>query len=266
MCSGFGGGQAGQIGIGGILPYDNQEYLVRVLAPAKAADLAGLAVGPTMRLGELAKIEPRAILKRGSAGINGGSGVILSVYKAPGEDSRRMSRDISGALAEVSGNLPAGVVVERVFRQADFIQAAVKGVTSALEEGGVLVVLVVLAFLTSLWASAVTLTALPVSFLLAILLLWRLGFTLNTMTLGGLAIAVGQLVDDAVVDVENVWREVLRQDLARAARGQEPFSRSSRRPRSRCGDRSSMRPWWWCCRWCRWRVCRGWRAGSSARW
>ncbi len=210
--------QAGQIGIGGILPYDNQETLVRVLAAAKGADLAGLIVGPgvgsgadSVRLGELAKIEPRAILKRGSAGIDGGTGVILSIYKAPAEDSRRMSRDIGAALADVGPSLPPGVVVERIFRQADFIEAAVNGVTSALAEGGLLVVLVVLAFLTSLWASAVTLTALPVSFLLAVLVLWRLGFTLNTMTLGGLAIAVGQLVDDAVVDVENVWRRLRQQ-------------------------------------------------------
>ena len=200
--------QAGQIGIGGILPHDNQEYLVRVLAQAKAEDLGSLVVAVGVRLSDLAKVEPRSILKRGSAGINGGPGVILSVYKAPGEDSRRMSRDITAALAELAPSLPTGVTVERIFRQADFIQAAVSGVTSALEEGGALVVLVVLAFLTSLWASAVTLTALPVSFLLAILLLWRLGFTLNTMTLGGLAIAVGQLVDDAVVDVENVWRRL----------------------------------------------------------
>lgn len=200
--------KAGQIGIGGIIPHDNQEYLVRVLAPVHEGDLATLVVAPGLRLGELARIEPRAILKRGSAGIDGGAGVILSVYKVPGADSRALSSEVGAALTAASATLPAGVVAARLFRQSDFIQAAIAGVNEALREGGLLVVLVVILFLASLRASAITLTALPVSFLLTILLLWRFGLTLNTMTLGGLAIAVGQLVDDAVVDVENVWRRL----------------------------------------------------------
>ncbi len=200
--------QAGQIGVGGILPHDNQEYLVRVLAPPRARDFGDLSVAPGVRLGEVARIEPRAILKRGSAGIDGGAGVVLSVFKVPRADSRAISDAIGTVLSQLAAALPPGLSVQRIFRQADFIQAAVSGVTDALREGSLWVVLIVVAFLASWRASAITLTALPVSFLLTVLVLWRFGLTLNTMTLGGLALAVGQLVDDAVVDVENVWRRL----------------------------------------------------------
>jgi CzcA family heavy metal efflux pump len=231
----------GQVGIGGILPYENQEYLVRVLAEGNARDLANAVVAdvsspaqrgelttssPAQRgragrgvheivevqspvlLSQVAKIKPASILKRGSAGVDGGSGVILSVYKAPSVDSRRLSRAIGAELGAMRGELPPGVKVDRIFKQADFIQAAIDNVLSALREGGLLVVAVVLLFLASLRASAITLTALPVSLLLTLLLLEWFGISINTMTLGGLCIGVGQLVDDAVVDVENVWRRL----------------------------------------------------------
>ncbi len=242
--------KVGQVGIGGILPYDNQEYLVRVLAEGNGGDLASVVVkaadssSPVVKAGasssparsagggarrgvdedvtapvllsQVAKIKLASILKRGSAGIDGGAGVILSVYKAPNVDSRRLSRAIGAELEALRSDLPHGVKVDRIFKQADFIQAAVDNVLTALREGGLLVVAVVLLFLASLRASAITLTALPVSLLFTLLLLEWFGISINTMTLGGLCIGVGQLVDDAVVDVENVWRR-LRENRKSAA-------------------------------------------------
>jgi CzcA family heavy metal efflux pump len=211
----------GQVGVGGILPYENQEYLVRVLAEGGGKDLPSLVVkaGTTVvHLSQVATIQPASILKRGSAGVDGGTGVILSVYKAPNADSRSITHAIGLELSMLKGDLPAGVKVDRLFKQADFIQTALDNVLAALREGGLLVIAVVLLFLASLRASAITLTALPVSLLLTLLLLEWLGISINTMTLGGLCIAVGQLVDDAVVDVENVWRRLRENRLAASPR------------------------------------------------
>jgi CzcA family heavy metal efflux pump len=202
-------GEVGSIGIGGILPYDNQEYLIRVLAlPDGLADVGALLVKPGLRVDDLAAVRTEAILKRGIAGINAGPGVILSVYKGPGEDTRRISEGIGQALAALAPRLPAGLRLDRLFRQADFIEAALGNVLSALREGGALVILVLLLFLASWRSSAITLTALPVSLLVTVVALHVAGISLNTLTLGGLAVAVGELVDDAIVDVENVWRRL----------------------------------------------------------
>ncbi len=206
-------GALGTVGIGGVLPFDNQEFLIRVLGrPHGLADVASAPVKPGVRVGDVATVGEEPILKRGVAGIDGAPGVILSVYKAPGEDTRRISREVTGVLAAIGG-LPAGLRVDRIFRQADFIEAAVGNVTGALRDGGVLVILVLLLFLASWRSSAITLTALPVSLLITLLAMHAAGITINTLTLGGLAVAVGELVDDAIVDVENVWRR-LRENRA----------------------------------------------------
>ena len=230
----------GKVGIGGILPHDNQEYLIRILAaPRGAEDVAAAVVrAPSaglLRVRDLATVAPVAILQRGIAGIDAGPGVILSVYKGPGEDTRRISEETGRAIFECFGpsasarrpaepsssdalrpDLPRGLRVDRIFDQAEFIQAAISNVVGALREGALLVVLVLLIFLASLRTSAVTLTALPVSLLGTLWVLHVFGVTVNTLTLGGLAVAVGQLVDDAIVDVENVWRRLAESRRAAA--------------------------------------------------
>ncbi|MHB1845357.1 MAG: efflux RND transporter permease subunit [Deltaproteobacteria bacterium] len=206
--------EVGGLGIGGVLPKDNQEYFIRLLGEARGMDDVRSAVvgrrpdGTPWRVSDLATVAPQAILKRGVAGIDAGPGVILSVYKAPGEDTRRISRDVGRALDAARASLPPAVQVTRIFRQSAFIDAAIGNVLSALREGGALVVLVLLLFLASLRTTAVTLTALPVSLLVTVVTLHLFGVSLNTLTLGGLAVAVGELVDDAIVDVENVWRRL----------------------------------------------------------
>src|SRR5436853_866925 len=118
--------------------------------------------------------------------------------------------------------MPKGVTIDRrIFRQADFIEVAVNNVVKALRDGGILVIIVVLLFLANFRAAAITLTAMPLSLAAAILVLRGFGATINTMTLGGMAIAIGALVDDAIIDVENVVRR-LRENQAMAEEERRP--------------------------------------------
>ena len=156
--------------------------------------------------------------------------------------------------------LPAGITIDRrIFRQADFIQVAVNNVIAALRDGGFLVIAVVLIFLANTRAAAITLTAIPLSLAAAILVLRGFGVTINTMTLGGLAIAIGALVDDAIIDVENVMRR-LRENAARPPEERRAprsscATRRSRSARQSCSPPSSSS---WCS--CRSSDCPAWKA------
>ena len=135
--------------------------------------------------------------------------MILGVQKQPQVNTLALTRTLDATLDEIEATLPEGMTIDRhVFRQADFIARAVRNVEVALRDGGVLVVIVVLIFLANLRASLITLLAIPLSLVTAILVLSGLGATINTMTLGGMAIAIGELVDDAIIDVENVFRRL----------------------------------------------------------
>ncbi len=208
-------------GAGGFLERHGQEWLVRGIGRSqRIEDLASVAVGAPrgvpVRLGQVAEVGFAAAPARGSAGYNGGPAVIVSVQKQPGTDSIRLTRAVEGLLAEMRPGLPPGIAEPRfLFRQADFIEAALGNVGEALRDGAVLVALVLFAFLLNGRTTLISLVAIPLSLLMAVLVFRLLGLSINTMTLGGLAIAVGELVDDAVVDVENVLRRL--QDNRRAA-------------------------------------------------
>jgi CzcA family heavy metal efflux pump len=136
-------------------------------------------------------------------------GVIVAIQKQPGASTLKLTKRLDEALEEIQAGLPAGMHINPdLFRQADFIESSVHNTTRALLEGALVVILVVLLFLASGRASVITLLALPLSLLTAILALHALGETINTMTLGGMAIAIGVLVDDAIIDVENVVRRL----------------------------------------------------------
>ncbi|MFM7102622.1 MAG: efflux RND transporter permease subunit, partial [Verrucomicrobiota bacterium] len=140
--------------------------------------------------------------------------VILCIQKQPGANTLELTRRLDAVLADLQAGLPAGMTLQTdLFRQADFIQVAVRNVQTALLEGIVFVTLVVLLFLANFRATLITLTAIPLSLVTAILVLQGLGASINTMTLGGMAIAIGALVDDAVIDVENVFRRLRENQL-----------------------------------------------------
>jgi CzcA family heavy metal efflux pump len=204
---------------GGFLDRKSQEYLVRVIArSASVDDLADTVVGwrdhVAIRLKQVADVRLGTAVKRGDAGVNGRPAVILAVQKQPGTSTVALTRAVERVLADVRGALPGDVRVVPLFRQASFIEAAIGNVVDALRDGAILVVLVLVVFLFSLRTTIITLTAIPLSFLVTAIVLHAFHLSVNTMTLGGLAVAIGELVDDAIVDVENVYRR-LRENRAR---------------------------------------------------
>src|SRR5690606_7291426 len=125
------------------------------------------------------------------------------IQKAPGTNTLALTRQIDALLDQIEPSLPAGMVLNRqVFRQADFIERSVRNVTHVLRDATVIVTIILVLFLLNVRTTIITLTALPLSLAAALLLLDALGLTINVMTLGGLAVAIGVLVDDAIIDVE----------------------------------------------------------------
>jgi CzcA family heavy metal efflux pump len=143
-------------------------------------------------------------------------GVIMSVTKAPGFDTRDLTESIRAALEELRPALPPGVETTLLFQQKDFIDHAIGNLQAAIRDGAIMVALVLLLFLLNVRATVITLTAIPMSFALTLLAFHALGISVNSMTLGGLAVAIGMVVDDAIVDVENVFRR-LRENAAAPA-------------------------------------------------
>ncbi|MEL7086905.1 MAG: efflux RND transporter permease subunit, partial [Planctomycetota bacterium] len=205
---------------GGFVDQHAREYLIRNLGrTTKLEDLRNLPVayreGVPIRLRQVAEVDYAAQVKRGDAGYMGQSAVILSVQKQPSSDSLRLTDDIKGALADLRRVLPKDVEINVLFQQADFIKASVKNVQTVLVEAMVVVAVVLFAFLLNWRTTFISLTAIPISILITVIVFQFFGMSINTMTLGGLAIAIGELVDDAVVDVENVFRR-LRENAQKA--------------------------------------------------
>ena len=171
---------------------------------------------------DLGLVEIGQALKRGEGSLNGDPAVIIGIRKQPETNTLELTSAIDAVLDEIELGLPQGMVIERnVFRQADFIEVAIANLEEAVTYGGLLVVLVVVVFLANTRASIISLFAIPLSLVAAFLGLDALGLTINSMTLGGLAIAIGELVDDAVIDVENVFRR-LRQNAQLAEGNRRP--------------------------------------------
>lgn len=158
---------------------------------------------------DVARVSVGAAQKRGQGSFNAEPAVIVGIQKQPGVNTLTLTRRLDKVLDDLEASLPKGMVIHRhIFRQADFIQVSVDNVTNALLEGALLVVLIVMLFLLSGRATVITALAIPLSLLTAALVLQWMGGTINTMTLGGMAIAVGALVDDAIIDMENVARRL----------------------------------------------------------
>lgn len=179
--------------------------------------------GAPVLIGQVADVTLGAAPKRGAAADSGVSAVVLTVQKAPGTNTLALTDAVDRVLDDVEKGMPAGIFLNRaVFRQADFIQRSVDNVVRVLAEATVIVAVILVLFLLNVRTTLITLTALPISLAVALLALWWLGLTINVMTLGGLAVAIGVLVDDAIIDVENVFRR-LRENGLRPERERRPL-------------------------------------------
>jgi CzcA family heavy metal efflux pump len=203
----------------GIYTEGPQEYVLQAVGRVRSAEEIGESVVAmrgtrSVLVRDVAAVHEGAALKRGDGSRNGKPAIIVGVQKQPGANTIDVTERLDRELDKLQADLPHGVTIDRrIFRQADFIQVAVNNVIAALRDGGLLVIAVVVIFLANLRASLITLTAIPLSLAAAVLVLRGFGQSINTMTLGGLAIAIGALVDDAIVDVENVVRR-LRENAA----------------------------------------------------
>jgi len=198
---------------GGFIDHGSREIMVRNLAmTVELKDIANTVIkisgGRPIPISEVATVEWGTEPKRGEAAVNGSPGVIMSVIKAPGIDTIRLTEEVEAALAGLESSLPDGVEVTVLFRQRDFIDHAIGNLTRAIIEGAVMVTVVLLLFLMSARTSFITLMAMPLSFAVTLLTFKWFGLSVNSMTLGGLAVAIGMVVDDAIVDVENVFRRL----------------------------------------------------------
>jgi CzcA family heavy metal efflux pump len=211
----------------GIYVEGPQEYVLqtigRVRTPEEIGDsVVGLRGARSVLIRDVADVHEGPALKRGEGSRNGKPAVIVGVQKQPGANTIELTARLDRELDALQREFPAGMTIDRrIFRQADFIEVAVDNVVKALRDGGLLVVVIVVLFLANLRAAAITLTAIPLSLAAAILVLRAFGASINTMTLGGMAIAIGALVDDAIVDVENVVRR-LRENAATPPEEQRP--------------------------------------------
>ena len=205
---------------GGFFDRYGSEVLIRTVGRAETLDdLKNTVVknidGLPVLLSQVADVQYGAAVKRGDASINGKPSVILTVEKQPGASTVELTAEVEKALAELQASLPPDVKVNpQIFQQKHFIVNSVTNVEHALRDGFILVVLVLVLFLLNFRTTVITLTAIPLSLVVTAIVFKLFGISINTLTLGGLAIAIGELVDDAIVDVENVFRRLRENRLS----------------------------------------------------
>lgn len=199
---------------GGFLERPHEEFLIRGRARVYSTeDLANSVVtvreGAPILLKNIAAVQEGAALKRGDGGFNVQPAVVATIQKQPNANTLQLTKQIEQTLASLKPTLPADVTIDtKAFQQADFIERAIGNVKRSLLEGGVMVTIILFLFLWNFRTTFISLTAIPLSLLAAIIVMTYFDITINTMTLGGLAIAIGALVDDAIIDVENVFRRL----------------------------------------------------------
>ena len=216
---------------GGVLYEYGNEYIVRgVLSTDKVDQIAKAVVrsngvsGAPILLEDIADVQVGAKLpKLGTASERGKHAVLLTVTKQPATSTLELTDKLEASLQDLQKNLPADVKVSTdIFRQSRFIESSIGNVQKSLLEGGIFVVIVLFLFLANIRTTVISLVTLPLSLIASILALHYMGFTINTMSLGGMAIAIGSLVDDAIVDVENVYKR-LRENRLKPADEQLPI-------------------------------------------
>ena len=199
---------------GGFMSEYGNEYIVRGIGRTNnVGDLGNTVIksteGVPVKISDVAEVKIGSSVKIGDGALKGKPAVILTVMKQPNTNTLDLTDKIDVAVIDLKKTLPADVEINtRIFRQADFIKGSINNIQKTLIEGSIFVVIILFIFLMNWRATAISLIAIPISLLVSILTLKALGFTINTMSLGGMAIAIGDLVDDAIIDVENVYRRL----------------------------------------------------------
>lgn len=205
---------------GGVVRQYGNEYVLRGIARTNQPEELALTWiksvdGKPVIIGDVADVTIGSAVKMGYASRNAKPAVIISVSRQPGANTLEVTRKIEDNLQKLQQSLPPDVKLDtKIFRQADFIETSIRNVTMALLEGAVFVILILFVFLGSFRTTFISLLAIPLSLLGSVLVLRGLGLTINTMSLGGMAIAIGSLVDDAIIDVENVFKRLRQNRLA----------------------------------------------------
>ena len=212
--------EANQNAAGGFMSEYSNEYIVRGIGRTSDTAELGRSViktvnGIPVKIEDVADIRIGASVKIGDGSLRGKPAVIMTVMKQPNTNTLELTNKIDEAIIDLKKTLPKDLDINtKIFRQADFINASVSNIQKTLFEGSVFVIIILFLFLMNWRPTLISLVAIPISLFAAILTLKWLGFTINTMSLGGMAIAIGALVDDAIIDVENVFRR-LKQNAAK---------------------------------------------------
>ncbi|WP_287816736.1 efflux RND transporter permease subunit [Idiomarina sp.] len=206
----------------GFVKQNQQEFLIQGMGRIESqSDIEQTVIanrgGTPVLVQDIADVEVGPALRRGTAAFNGRSGVVLGIQKQPNTNTLELTDDLDRVINDINQSLPEGMTLQTdTFRQSDFIETSIGNLNSALRDGAILVVAIMFIFLFSARATGIALVAIPLSLLVAVLTIRHFGGSLNTMTLGGMTIALGALVDDAIIVVENVVKR-LRENLAKPA-------------------------------------------------
>lgn len=199
---------------GGFIDLEDKEFLIRPLGRVETAEdientAIGSHLGKAVLIKDIAKVKMAPKTKRGESSINAKKSIVMTVQKQPGANTIQLTNEIDRILKELQETLPEGVKIESdLFKQSRFIEASISNLKEAMREAAIVVAIVLFLFLMNLQTTTITLVTIPVSILMTFILFQWMGMGMNTMTLGGLVIAIGGLVDDAIVGVENVFRRL----------------------------------------------------------
>jgi CzcA family heavy metal efflux pump len=218
-------GQISENTTGGFIDINEKEFLIRPMGRVASVEdiensLVGMHFGQPVLVKDIAEVRIGHKAKRGEGSINAKHSVILTIQKQPSASTIDLTKAIDKELLAMTQALPVGVKLETdLFKQSHFIEAAIGNVEEALRDGVIMVVIILFLFLMNFRTTSITLVAIPLSLLITAIVFYIMGISINTMTLGGLAIAIGELVDDAIVDVENVFRRLRENRAAGSPRG-----------------------------------------------
>lgn len=199
---------------GGFMYDHSNEYIIKGIGRSSDVEEIGRSLvkminGKPIRIADLAEIKVDAAPKIGDGSMNGKPAVIMTVMKQPSTNTLELTERIDATIADLQKNIPTDIKINtEIFRQQNFIDASIGNIQKVLIEGSLFVVVILFLFLMNWRATLISLIAIPISIIVSIITLKWLGFTINTMSLGGMAIAVGDLVDDAIIDVENVLKRL----------------------------------------------------------